>query len=83
MNYTLQITGWREGLKKISLTHVLDQELHLGLADAKHITDAVLAGQTVTLTVPAQHVQRIADAIQACGAIVNIPDPDPDAATTP
>ena len=43
------ITGWREGLLKISFTHLLREYFHHGLKDAKGIVDRVLEGETITI----------------------------------
>ena len=46
----LNIVGWREGLLKISMSHVLQERLSLGLKDAKDCVDDVLAGRLVSFT---------------------------------
>jgi len=38
----LNIVGWREGLLKISMTHLLQEYLSLTLTDAKATVDALL-----------------------------------------
>jgi hypothetical protein len=46
---TIRITGWKAGLRKISLTKLLQQQ-GLSLGDAKRIVDDILDGREVLLT---------------------------------
>jgi ribosomal protein L7/L12 len=46
----LNIVGWRDGLLKISMNHVLQEHLSLGLKDAKDCVDNGLAGKVVSFT---------------------------------
>lgn len=43
----VHVTGWREGMRKVSTTHAL--RAHLGLSEAKSITDRILDGGAVRL----------------------------------
>ena len=43
------IKGWREGFNKVQFNHLLRQYGALGLKDAKHAVDRVLAGDQLTL----------------------------------
>ena len=45
---SVQITGWREGLNKVQLNHLLRQHAGYGLGEAKRAVDALLAGDTLT-----------------------------------
>ena len=47
----VMLTGWRPGLKKISLTQALESYASLSLSEAKRMTDQLLSGQLVSLTV--------------------------------
>ena len=70
---TIQITGWREGLRKISLTHVLQQEAGLSMAAAKACTDRVLEGETVSVTLPdVQAARHVATRLTELGAVVQV-----------
>jgi hypothetical protein len=44
---TVKLTGWREGLNKVQLNHLLRQHGGYGLGEAKRAVDALLAGETV------------------------------------
>jgi hypothetical protein len=45
---TVTITGWREGLNKVELNHLLRQHAGCGLGEAKRAVDQLLAGQPLT-----------------------------------
>jgi ribosomal protein L7/L12 len=45
------ITGWREGLRKISVSRLLREHCGLGLRDSKTCVDRVLGGKSVRVTV--------------------------------
>jgi ribosomal protein L7/L12 len=47
----IRITGYRPGLQKIGMTKAIRQHTGLGLKAAKDCTDALLAGQVVTVEV--------------------------------
>lgn len=51
---TVSLNGWREGLNKVRLNHLLRQYLHLGLADAKHAVDELLEGRPLVYEFPDQ-----------------------------
>jgi hypothetical protein len=70
---TLHITGWRVGLQKISMNHVLREHLALSLTDAKAAVDSVLAGKSVSFTLE-RSVEAIAlrDALDQIGAVVQL-----------
>lgn len=46
---TVRITGWRFGLRKVSMAQALQLQAQLSLSDAKGVTDAVLEGRTIEL----------------------------------
>ena len=46
------IEGWKEGLNKVQLNHLLRRHAGYGLADAKHAVDELLAGKSVTFESP-------------------------------
>jgi len=75
----LNIVGWREGLLKISMNHVLQEHLSLGLKDAKDCVDGVLAGKPVSFTLEdSVSAELVANALADVGAIVEI-ESDQDA----
>jgi ribosomal protein L7/L12 len=75
----LNIVGWREGLLKISMSHVLQEHLSLGLKDAKQCVDDVLAGKVVSFTLEdSASSEPWAEALAGVGAIVEI-ESDQDA----
>ena len=41
---TVIFTGWKEGLKKISLTHLLKETCVISLTQAKMLVDALVKG---------------------------------------
>jgi hypothetical protein len=66
---TVTITGWREGLNKVQLNHLLRQHAGCGLGEAKLAVDELLAGETLRYEFPdgesASSFCRAADAIGA------------------
>jgi hypothetical protein len=49
---TVTITGWREGLNKVELNHLLRQHAGCGLGEAKRAVDQLLAGEPLTYEFP-------------------------------
>jgi ribosomal protein L7/L12 len=71
----LNITGWRVGLKKISMTHALQEHLGLGLKDAKGAVDKVANGEAVSFVLEEpDKAEALAKALEAVGAIVELSD---------
>ena len=75
----LNIVGWREGLLKISMSHVLQEHLSLGLKDAKDCVDDVLAGKVVSFTLEnSVRADLLVKALEDVGTIVEL-ESDQDA----
>jgi hypothetical protein len=73
----LNIIGWREGLLKISMTHLLQEHLSLTLTDAKATVDAVVAGQTVSFILDTEiDPTLLRDQLEHIGAIVELESND-------
>lgn len=71
----VEISGWREGFKKISCTQLLQERLGIGLAAAKAYTDQVLDGERVTVAVdPLVAAIQLADDLNALGAEARVLD---------
>lgn len=69
------ITGWEEGLKKISLSKLLQEEASLSLPQAKRNVDEVLEGGRVELTFPSSAAaMRFAAAARQLHAICEVDD---------
>ena len=69
----LNIIGWRTGLQKIPMSHVLREHLPLSLKDAKGYVDAVLAGQIVSFTLDdSASAAALAQALKDVGAVVTV-----------
>lgn len=81
----VRITGWRAGLKKVSMTMAIRDETRMGLGAAKSITDAVLEGNTAAVPVRDWRAAiRLAEALEALGAEARperIPAAEPGVAT--
>jgi hypothetical protein len=74
----LSITGWHPGLKKIQMTKLVQAHAHLGLKDAKTMTDRVLDGDVITLQCQNMTAAReFAHELQLIGAIIEAPGLDP------
>lgn len=73
MAQRIDIIGWKPGLKKVAMTHLLRTHAGLSLNEAKCITDNVLEGQVVSLErVDSSTVHHLARALEAIGAVVSI-----------
>lgn len=65
--------GWNNGLKKMSLTKLFQQKIHLSLDIAKGKTDALLDGETfVVETESAELAEELAKEATAIGAVCEI-----------
>lgn len=49
---TVTITGWRKGLNKVELNHLLRQHVGCGLGEAKRAVDQLLAGEHLAYEFP-------------------------------
>ena len=49
---TIRLTGWRKGLRTVSLVQAVNKYATDSLASAKHAVDQLLEGHQVTLTIP-------------------------------
>jgi len=69
----IHIVGWREGLLKISMTHLLQERLGLSLTDAKATVDSVVAGKTVSFKLETLiDANALRDDLERIGAIVEL-----------
>lgn len=73
----VKITGWEYGFQKIACTKTMQAASGLGLKDAKAITDAVLEGETCTISVGthAEAENLVAD-LERLGVIANVDTAD-------
>ena len=72
---TVEISGWREGFRKISCTNLLRDVAGLSLREAKGYTDRVLDGERVTITVgTVDAATRLAAALTELGADARLLD---------
>lgn len=66
----VRVTGWESGLKKVSLTRLLQSSVRLDLITAKSYTDRILEGETVVLELPDfAQATALAEALEALGAV--------------
>jgi ribosomal protein L7/L12 len=73
----LNIVGWREGLLKISMVHILQEHLSLSLTDAKATVDAVAAGKTASFMLDnLRDATVLRDELERIGAIVELETDD-------
>jgi hypothetical protein len=71
--HRVRITGWRPGLRKISMTHALRTHAKLGLAAAKAVTDEVLGGAVVEVHLPSSEAAAaLAAELEVLGAQAEI-----------
>jgi ribosomal protein L7/L12 len=68
------VNGWVNGLNKVQLNHLLRQQAGLGLAEAKHAVDMLLAGEGIACTFPdIEAATAFAQAASALGAVCSSP----------
>jgi hypothetical protein len=86
---TVTITGWREGLNKVGLNHLLRRHAGCGLGEAKRAVDQLLAGESLAYEFPdgesASAFRRSASAVGAVcsdGTDNGIPSAEDGVATT-
>ena len=71
--FRVVISGWREGLRKVSLTQELQTGGSLSLAAAKAVTDRVLDGVSVSLGQPSREAaEQLARRLDALGAVASV-----------
>jgi ribosomal protein L7/L12 len=71
----LKLTGWREGLKKISLTETLKQNTTLSVKEAKDCVDRLLDGEVVIVDLlPTVNLQELVERVTDIGADCKIED---------
>lgn len=71
---TVTISGWREGLNKVRLSHLLRQHTGCGLGDAKHAVDQLLDGETLMDGFPdSQSASDFRRSAEAVGAVCSHP----------
>ena len=67
--YHVEISGWHNGLRKISMTYAIKDHAGLELAASKAITDHVLEGGRASVALPAvAPAERLAAELRALGA---------------
>jgi hypothetical protein len=69
---TVKVTGWEPGLRKISLTKLLQQDAGKDLAGAKALVDGLLQGKTFEVTFEEEQLARqFAEKAKAIGAQID------------
>jgi hypothetical protein len=69
--HKLRLTGWRYGLRKVSMTQALQRHARLSLSEAKQVTDRVLDGELVDIECPTESDRLLlGEALVALGADV-------------
>src|SRR5438309_543267 len=71
----VRITGWRPGLQKISLTHLLAEAGNLRLPEAKRLVDRLLASESVEVTVPRPRAGDLVAELVELGAEASLRPP--------
>ena len=68
--------GWKSGFNKVAHTNLLRTELGYSLAQSKSITDTVLDGQSVTIEVADDKIERLAFELIELGAKCRVDEID-------
>ena len=69
----ITVQGWKHGLNKVGFTKLLQNEAGYTLSEAKHFTDDLLAGRTLTVNVPEELRASLVRQMEDLGAV---PNPD-------
>ena len=70
---TIKISGWQIGMRKVSLTKLLQERGGLGVREAKDLVDKVLADREAVFDVPSdRNADVVADEIRDLGAICEV-----------
>lgn len=65
----VRLTSWEVGLRKISLTKLLQERAGLGLAEAKCLVDHLLDGKEAVVNMgSSEDAERLVSEIRALGA---------------
>ncbi|WP_151089374.1 hypothetical protein [Hymenobacter baengnokdamensis] len=81
---TIILAGWRSGLRKVALTRLQQELLHLSLKEAKNNTDRLLespentlqTASPITLSVPDKAAAEFISRANSLGALVGFVLPD-------
>lgn len=69
----VEIEGWNPGFQKVACTKTLQAMAGLGLAAAKHVTDAVMEGRVQRVPLPSDDAaRRLAEALRQLGASARV-----------
>lgn len=63
------LTGWKPGLKKISLYGVLVKSLNISIAVAKPLADDLTAGNVIEVEIDSDKAQEFVSELEALGVI--------------
>ncbi|MFT5051974.1 MAG: hypothetical protein ACI8QZ_003405 [Chlamydiales bacterium] len=77
---TIRMTGWRRGLRKVSLTQTL-METGLGLKNAKSCTDRLLEGDVIEVQVELDQSEDVLRSLHQLGVDVELTEDPPDKPT--
>jgi hypothetical protein len=73
----VKVTGWERGLRKISLTKLLQESAGKSLPDAKGLVDALLEGKSFEVSFADEGLaRRFADQARSLGAKIVEPTAD-------
>lgn len=74
MSNRVRFTGWNRGLRKISLTDLLQRETDLSAADAKRIVDDILENRSAEVIAKPDQADRLVAEARTLGAICEVID---------
>jgi ribosomal protein L7/L12 len=73
----ITLKSWNPGLKKVSLTKLLQEQAGLSLTSAKQYVDRLLADEAVSVNVPTtEEAAQLAEEITKLGAVCEIDSRD-------
>ena len=76
------MTGWRRGLKKVSLTETI-MRTGLGLMDAKSCTDRILAGEVIDVHVERDQSEDVLSTLHELGVDAELTEDPPNTYAAP
>ncbi|MGJ7610357.1 MULTISPECIES: hypothetical protein [unclassified Variovorax] len=69
---SVKLTGWKVGLKKISLAKVIQDALGGSIFDAKKIVEKVLQGEIISLEIPNEVFEDFIKYAQQAGVVLEV-----------
>ena len=68
----MTLYGWNRGMRKISVTKLLQEQLGYSLSEAKSVTDAILGDREISLSCDDDKCEPLAESLRGLGVRVSV-----------